>query len=220
MMIQNLQKACATMATASRLRDDKAAVERLNSDLKSLKMLAERLHVLVEVIQTIQTSGIKSTVLTEEQLNHLKRCVDTCGQKTADSTLSTADVSALSSTFSACQLAAEQAWKTGAAEKADGVCSSLTSLKGLLPNRLYTEELLRKLSVNKNALPKSSQAVYDFINDVDSAQKLVNNLKLDVEIENFIGKVLSQRATLTDLDDHVLDWIKENHLTDKLKIRF
>lgn len=219
-MIQNLQKACATMATASRLRDDKAAVERLNTDLKSLKMLAERLHVLVEVIQTIQTSGIKSTVLTEEQLEQLKRCVDICGQKTADSTLSTADVSALSSTFSTCQLAAEQAWKIGAAEKADGVYSSLASLKGLLPNRTYTEELLRKLSVNKNSLPKSSQAVCDFINDVDSAQKLVNSLKLDVEIENFIGKVLGQRATLTDLDDHVLDWIKENHLTDKLKIRF
>lgn len=33
MMIKKLKEACATMATASRLRDDKAAVEKLNTDL-------------------------------------------------------------------------------------------------------------------------------------------------------------------------------------------
>ena len=219
-MIQNLQKACATMATASRLRDDKAAVERLNTDLKSLKTVAERLHVLVEVIQSIEASGITSAVLTGEQLENLKRCIEICGEKTDNSTLSTADVSALSSTFSTCQLAAEQIWKASAAEKADVVCSSLSSLKDLLPNRANTEELLKKLSAGKNSLPKSGQSVCDFLSDVDGAQKLVNSLKLDAEIETFIAKVLAQRATLTDLNDHVLDWIKKNHLTDKLKIRF
>ena len=219
-MIQNLQKACATMATASRLRDDKAAVERLNTDLKSLKTVAERLHVLVEVIQSIEASGITSAVLTGEQLENLKRCIEICGEKTDNSTLSTADVSALSSTFSTCQLAAEQIWKARAAEKADGVCSSLSYLKDLLPNRANTEELLKKLSAGKNSLPKSGQSVCDFLSDVDGAQKLVNSLKLDAEIETFIAKVRAQRATLTDLNDHVLDWIKKNHLTDKLKIRF
>ena len=94
------------------------------------------------------------------------------------------------------------------------------SLKGLLPNRSNTEELLRRLVSNKNTLPKSGQAVYDFLNDVESAQKLVNSLQLDAEIETFIVKVLTQQATVTDLNDHVLSWIKENHLTGKLKIRF
>ena len=220
MMIKKLKEACATMATASRLRDDKAAVEKLNADLKSLKNVADGLRLLAEVIQTMQTSGITSAVLTSQQLDSLNRCINICGEKTSNSTLSTSDVSALNSTFGTCQLAAEQVWKASASEKADGVYGSLNSLKGLLPNRSNTEELLKRLSNNKNTLPKSGQAVYDFLNDVESAQKLVNSLQLDAEIEIFIVKVITQQATVTDRNDHVLSWIKDNHLTSKLKIRF
>ena len=208
------------MATASRLRDDKAAVDKLNTDLKSLKSTADKLHLLAEVIQAMQTSGIAAAVLTSEQLDSLNRCINVCGEKASNSTLSSSDVSALNSAFGTCQLAAEQVWKASASDKADGVYNSLNSLKGLLPNRSNTEELLRRLASNKSTLPKSDQVVYNFLNDVESAQKLVNSLQLDAEIELFIVKVLSQQATITDLNDHVLNWIKENHLTGKLKIRF
>ena len=220
MMIKKLKEACATMATASRLRDDKAAVEKLNTDLKSLKSAADKLRLLAEVIQAMQVSGIASAVLTREQLDNLNLCINICGEKASNSTLSTADVSALNSTFNTCQLAAEQVWKASASEIADGVYGSLNSLKGLLPNRSSIEELLKRIANNKSTLPKSGQAVRSFLNDVDSAQRLVNNLQLDAEIELFIVKVLSQQATITDLNDHVLNWIKENHLTGKLKIRF
>ena len=220
MMIKKLKEACATMATASRLRDDKAAVDKLNTDLKSLKSTADKLHLLAEVIQAMQTSGIAAAVLTSEQLDSLNRCINVCGEKASNSTLSSSDVSALNSAFGTCQLAAEQVWKASASDKADGVYNSLNSLKGLLPNRSNTEELLRRLASNKSTLPKSDQVVYNFLNDVESAQKLVNSLQLDAEIELFIVKVLSQQATITDLSDHVLNWIKENHLTGKLKIRF
>lgn len=220
MMIKKLREACATMVTASHLRDVKADVDELNTNLKSLKNAADKLHLLAEVIQAMETSGITSAVLTSEQLNKLNQCIDICGKKASNNGLSTADVSALNSTFSTCQLAAEQVWKVSASEIADGVYGSLNSLKGLLPNRSNAEELLRRLASNKNTLPKSEQAVYDFLNDVESAQKLVNSLQLDAEIETFIVKVLRQQATITDLNDHVFNWIKENHLTEKLKIRF
>lgn len=220
MMIQCLKEACATMATASRLRDDKAAVEKLNADLKALRTAAERLHRLAEIILAMQTSGITKGVLTSEQLENLNHCINICGEKTSNSTLTSADVSALNSTFSTCLLAAEQVWKASASDKADGIYASLNSLKGLLPNRENTEELLKRLVVGKNSLPKSGKAVTSFLKDVESAEKLVNSLKLDAEIEIFLAKVRTQQATLTDLNDHVLAWIKENHLTGKLKIRF
>ena len=220
MLIKNLKEACATMATASRLRDDRAAVEKLNADFKSLKSIADRLYLLAEIIQAMQASGITSAVLTREQLDNLNRCINICGEKASNSTLSTADVSALNSTFNTCQLAAEQVWKASASDKADGVYSSLNSLKELLPNRSKTEELLRRIANNKNALPKSCKAVHDFLSDVESAQKLVNSLQLDNEIELFIVKVLTKQATISDLNDHVLNWIKANHLSDKLKIQF
>lgn len=220
MMIESLREACDVMVEVSRLRDNNTAIGKLNADLKDLKMTADRLKNLAEVLQAIQNSGVVSAILTKDQLDDLNRWINTCGEKTSNYSLSSADVSALKSVLNTCQVSAEQIWKASAAEKANGAYNSLNSLKELLPNRTNTEDLLRRLASSKSGLPKSSRAVNEFVSDVQSAQQLVSRLKLDKEIEAFIGKVLTQKATLTDLNPHILDWIKSNHLTDKLKIRF
>ena len=110
MLMRKLQEACATMAVASRLRDDKAAVEKLNLDLKHLKTAADQLQVLAEIIQTMETCGIAPAVLTREQRDTLNQCISTCGEKTDNSTLSESDVSALKSAASTCRIEAEQVW--------------------------------------------------------------------------------------------------------------
>ena len=221
MLMRKLQEACATMAVASRLRDDKAAVEKLNLDLKHLKTAADQLQVLAEIIQTMETCGIAPAVLTREQRDTLNQCISTCGEKTDNSTLSESDVSALKSAASTCRREVEQVWKTSESKRvADGVYNSLYSLKGLLPDQTGTEKLLKRLAENKDALPKSGKGIVYFVNDVNRSQDLLNSLNLDPQIENFLVKARMHQATLSDLNDHILEWIKKNHLTSKLKIQF
>ena len=41
-----------------------------------------------------------------------------------------------------------------------------------------------------------------------------------MEAEKFIVKVRTQQATVADLTPHIMDWLKENHLTGQIKVRF
>ena len=41
-----------------------------------------------------------------------------------------------------------------------------------------------------------------------------------IEMKEVVVKARMHQATLTDLNDHILEWIKKNHLTSKLKIQF
>ena len=55
---------------------------------------------------------------------------------------------------------------------------------------------------------------------LDSAELLITGLGLDDEIILFLKKTNSNKATLEDLNEKVLKWIKEENLEKKTRISF
>ena len=222
MIRDKLTQARDTMATAVHMRDDKAANEKLNARLAALNVAAGKLQSLVDLITAIQESGIVPQVLTTEQVRTLYSSVNDCSQKAAQNgcALTESDVAALHISLESCRSSAAEKWRAGAAVWANDVCNSLTALSHLLPDSNGARDLLKKLESARNELPSSPNAVMDFINHVQKAQKMVDTLRLDAEAEVFITKVRLGKATLADLDDHILQWVQNNHLSDKLKICF
>ena len=53
-----------------------------------------------------------------------------------------------------------------------------------------------------------------------SADALIKSLDMDQEIVGFLTKMTSGRATLLDLNDKVLSWIKRESLEGKIKLSF
>ena len=66
----------------------------------------------------------------------------------------------------------------------------------------------------------SIRAVNNLVTDVAEAKRIAEKFSLNPEIEDFLKKVSSQRATVLDLTPNILTWLKEKDLTQKLKIRF
>lgn len=220
MIREKLAQSCATMATAARLRDDKAANEKLNTQLSSLNVSADKLQTLIQVITAIQDADISQQVLTTEQIQNLRDSIENCGQKADTYELEASDVISLKSVIENCYSFTETTWKSASSNLANGVCNSLNSLINLLPNPGKARSLLEKLSSACSKLPSSPQAIIDFVNNIDSAQTIVGTLSLDKNVEAFITKVRLGQATLADLDSQTLQWIQANHLTNKLKICF
>lgn len=220
MIREKLAQSCATMATATRLRDDKAANEKLNTQLSNLNASADKLQTLIQVITAIQDADISQQVLTTEQIRNLRDSIENCGQKADTYDLELSDVISLKSVIENCYSSTEATWKSVSSNLANGVCNSLSSLINLLPNPGKARSLLEKLSSACSKLPSTPQAVIDFVNNIDSAQAIVDTLNLDKNVEAFITKVRLGQATLTDLDSQTLRWIQANHLTNKLKICF
>lgn len=58
------------------------------------------------------------------------------------------------------------------------------------------------------------------IEGLESADQLISNLGLNQEIISFLHKINQGKATLPDLSDDVLEWIKKESLEAKIKISF
>lgn len=55
---------------------------------------------------------------------------------------------------------------------------------------------------------------------VKMARDLVNKLNLSDNIVEFLKKMMSRSAKLSDIDDNILDWIHKENLGDRIKISF
>ena len=66
----------------------------------------------------------------------------------------------------------------------------------------------------------SIKAVNSLVSYVAEAKQIIDQFSLNPEIEDFLKKVSSQRATVLDLTPNVMVWLKEKNLTSKLRIKF
>lgn len=57
-------------------------------------------------------------------------------------------------------------------------------------------------------------------NAISSANDLINGLSMDQETVLFLTKMTSGKATIADLNDNVLNWIKKENLESKIKLSF
>lgn len=220
MILESLQSANSTILDSVRAINDIQAAKVFKNQVISLNQYTSQLEQLLNLIKYMREKKISSDVFTEEIKDTLQEAVDTCGQKTSDHTLDVSTVTALKNSIELCRNNVDVKWKEAANNLSNDVENSLTSLKGLLQNKQEAENLLDALQKAKVSIPGSSKAIDMFLDNVKKGKGLIDGLHLDEEIERFILKVRSQQATIADLSPHIMEWLKKNNLTGKIKVRF
>lgn len=78
------------------------------------------------------------------------------------------------------------------------------------------------LSTIKNAdsWPSDKKILIDLNDALSSANKIILNLNMDDNIRDFLEKMNNGAASVSDLDDGVLKWLKEEDLTYKIRLSF
>ena len=71
----------------------------------------------------------------------------------------------------------------------------------------------RSWDANKNIRNKMTESI-------SSAKDLINKLELKENIVDFLRKMVKQEATLLDVDEDIMKWIKNEHLEGTIKITF
>lgn len=220
MILESLQSANSTILDSVQATSNKQAAKAFKDQVIALSQCTSQLEKLLNLIKAMQEKKISSKVFTVEIKDSLQDAVDTCGQKTNDHTLDVSAVTALKNAIELCRKNVDSTWKEAANDLSNGVENSLTSLKGLLQNKQEAEALLEALQKAKVSIPGSSKAIDAFLENVKRGKGLIDGLHLDEEAEKFIVKVRTQQATVADLSPHIMDWLKENHLTGQIKVRF
>lgn len=220
MILESLQSANSTILDSVQATSNKQAAKAFKDQVIALSQCTSQLEQLLNLIKAMQEKKISSKVFTVEIKDSLQDAVDTCGRKTNDHTLGVSAVTALKNAIELCRKNVDITWKEAANDLSNGVENSLASLKGLLQNKKEAEELLEALQKAKVSIPGSSKAIDTFLENVKRGKDLIDGLHLDEEAEKFIVKVRTQQATVADLSPQIMDWLKENHLTRQIKVRF
>ena len=55
---------------------------------------------------------------------------------------------------------------------------------------------------------------------IDEASSMIKELKVSSNIQNFLKKASIGEASIIDLDDEILIWLKDNKFENKVKLSF
>lgn len=222
MILEKLQQANSVLLDSVIATSNKHAAETFSSQLGLLSNSTTQLEQLLNLMEAMQEKGITPRVVTAEIKEALQNAVDSCGEKVNDHSLDAGTVTALKNAVDLCKSAVAAVWKGTADKQCTPIIESLTSLKGLVANKDAAEKLIEALQKAKENTPASVSALDTYLNNIEKGKKIIEDMHFDSdpEVKAFIGKVQAQRATVGSLTPHILDWLKENNLTDKIKLRF
>lgn len=220
MIIDTLRSTNSVMLDSIQVTNNKQAAKTFKDQVIALGLCTPTLEQLLNVITALKDKKIAESIFTSELKESIQTTVDNCGEKTNDHTLDSATVQALKSAIELCKRTTETAWKDAADKQCSTVIDSLNSLKSLLTDKKEADELLEALGNAKIKMPTSAKEIDDFLEKVSRGKEIVDGLHLDDEVEKFISKVKMQKATVSDLTPHILEWLKGNNLMNTMKVRF
>ncbi|MEH7238855.1 hypothetical protein [Bacillus sp. JJ1562] len=96
----------------------------------------------------------------------------------------------------------------------------LKQMKNIVSNPQEIDQLVSELTKFENRWPITTNLVNRYDELHDSAKKIISDMKASEGIQEFIGKVAANQATLDDLSDEVILWLRQQQLTNKLVIKF
>lgn len=222
MILEALRSANSVILDSVNAANNKQAAQNFKKQVETLSAYTSQLEHLLNLLMVLKKKNLAAGVISADIRNALQDAVDRCGEKTYDHTLDISTVIALKNAVELCRNSIYSAWKIISDKKSGAVIEDLTSLRGLLDNKKEADEILDYLNFVKVNMPVSEKALETFIIRVDKGKKIVDDLHFesDPEVKSFINKVRLQKATVGDLSLHILEWLKDNHLTDKIKLRF
>lgn len=221
MIADSINQAEDTMMSWVFFENKKIDMERYKGQIGQLSLQTNKLEQLLNIVDSIKEEQIATITFSSEMRDSLQDAVNSCGERIRDRKLDVDTVSALKIAIETCRVFVENTWKTEAMLPFLELQNSLKSLKSLLQNDEEVNRVIASIEKFRYSLPQSDKAIKSFKEDTAKAQQLVDNLHLIPKVEEFIGKIRMQTATVADLcDETILKWIRDNHLENQLKIRF
>lgn len=166
------------------------------------KLSAETLKSIEEGIQKIE-EVISSSVVNEVELANTKQHIN----KKINPNLS-------------------KEWKEFHAKKIAGLSAKLSSMGGLVqdPNQIAVIKQKLNNGSDWSGLSLKDDGIYTRLDrlteGISEVDQLEQGLNLSEEIKDFVVKVTSGKAKVTDLKQNIIDWIVNENLTDKFTISF
>ena len=200
--------------------ENKQHAETYAKALTQLSQVTEGIKDTLDFAAAMKGKGIVNTPLMDEPTrSELLACIDDCGNGVSEKQLTIETVRLLKSKGDALAAQMKIVWRDAAQKYSDGPKGYLSMIGGLSNDPKRAKDLTDSITQTVAGNP-SIKAVNSLVSYVAEAKQITDQFSLNPEIENFLKKVSSQRATVLDLTPNIMTWLKEKNLTGRLKIRF
>ncbi len=203
--MQDLQKKTA-------IKNNKAMQD--NADIK-YRLLLTQVNQFVDVIMYLCTDlnvpkNHEILMSTSELMNVLEQIV-VSGSASPDGIINAGN------TFKTLQSSMKKEWSRQYVDLTGATVSTLEAIREIDPDNVGS--CLQKIQPAEN-WDLDVERYKIMHNGLNEADHLIMELGLDDEIITFLRNTNSARATLQDLNDRVLAWIRAEHLEKKIRISF
>ena len=114
----------------------------------------------------------------------------------------------------------KMSWTHYVRNKNQDIIGLLERLQNIVSNPQEIKQLIVELKKFENKWPVNSISLNRYHEHLSSAKKVITDMNASKGVQEFIEKVASNRATLDDLTDEVISWLRKQQLTNKLIIKF
>ena len=201
-------------------QENKQSTEAYVSAITQLNATCENLKATIRCASAMKDKGVVTYPLIMEQMREdLLECANNCGQGLYDGTLTTDTVKILKAKSDSFAGQIVVVWKDASSKYAEGIQGYLSLIGGLSSEPKKASNLYDRIGKIVDGRP-SVDAIDSLIEYVAQAKAIIDGFALNEHIELFLKKVSNREATVLDLNQEVLDWLRDKHLSGKLKIGF
>lgn len=218
MLTDIIKSSINAIETQAKLQHQKLAIDNLSIRMIKINQIGTKLSEALDIFQAIKTQGLGgSAYLKPEQKEAMLATLHACGIGVSDYSLDDNIVNSFKLQTDVFEKRVAECWKQVASKHASAVISELVIIGSLMPDPKTAQDILGWIQAALEAPPTPAE-ISEFIRYVRKAQVLASLYTINPEIQSFLLKVKEGKALVDDLTPEVLDWLRRNNLTRKLKV--
>ena len=215
MIFTRLEQSIKSMKELRRLEILKANQEQQEKTDQKYKQLSIAVHSVVHILEYTH-SNLQFTI-TPETADSLAALLKKMANAVSNGLADQDVVSEAEQDLRSIQLALKKEWAKHFSSITAATVGTLNVLRGLSVPEIAT--YLTKIS-SATAWSLNNSTFIGLKDALTGAEDLIHGLHLDPTIVDFLGKMNSGKANISDLNEDILSWIYSNHLEKKIKLSF
>ena len=203
-------------------QDRRQSKQHFESSLAKLSQQVDNLKVTMELYQVMKAENLKPPALISSiDKDNLLEVLEDCSEKISNYYLEDHIIMRIEREVKTLREKQKNDWHWVISEYAANVVNSLNIMSSLLDDPEAARGLENSIRDLQSKWPIQPTDVYYFTEKVAEAKIILDALPVEEEsISEFIKKLRMEQATISDLNNDVLSWIRQNNLEERIKLLF
>ena len=217
MIFQDLMETTSALQEIQRKMEIKSNKEQQEGAEAKYRVLLTQTNQLVDIVYYLNNNS--SYRANPEIISQMDKLLNDFETAIVKGYVSKDSISSLDGSVKSIQNGMKKEWPKQFTNIAGSKLSTLEAIKGINSDEVGAciDKINLAQSWNENININNIQLM---IEGLEEADNLISNMDLDEEIVVFLEKTNNGRATLNDLSEKVLSWIKKEKLENKIRISF